>query len=89
MPRRSRSPAEQRARHAARRLRELRQICPELPEDILSRVSLRTLSFAVRKVGKGRDGCAQTSLDAALPDPRVQTGEKLVDSLNKRVASAD
>ena len=85
MPRRSRSPAEQRARHAARRLRELRQICPELPEDILSRVSLRTLSFAVRKVGKGRDGCAQTSLD----DLRVQTGEKLVNPLNKRVASAD
>ena len=82
-------PAEKRAQHAARRLRELRQICPELPEDILSRVSLRTLSFAVRKVGKGRDGSAQTSLDADPPDPRVQTGEKLVDFFNKRVASAD
>ena len=84
------APAERRAQRAARRLRELRQICPELPEDILSRVSLRTLSFAVRKAGKGRDGCAQTSLDAALlPAPRVQTGEKLVDPFNKRVASAD
>ena len=82
-------PAEKRAQHAARRLRELRQICPELPDDILSRVSLRTLSFAVRKVGKGRDGSAQTSLDAALPDPRVQTGEKLVDPFKQRVASAD
>ena len=84
------APSEKRVQHAARRLRELRQICPELPEDILSRVSLRTLSFAVRKAGKGRDGCAQTSLDAALPPaPRVQTGEKLVDPFNKRVASAD
>ena len=84
------APAEKRAQHAARRLRELRQICPELPEDILSRVSLRTLSFAVRKAGKGRDGGARTSLDAALPPaPRVQTGEKLTAPLEQRVASAD
>ncbi len=52
--------ARQRAKHARRRLRELRAICPDLPDDVLARTSLRTLSFAVRPAG--RRPPAQTSL---------------------------
>ena len=65
MPRATpRTPPEQlargRAKHAKRRLRELRAICPDLPNDVLARTSLRTLSVAVRRAG--RRPPAQTSL---------------------------
>ena len=52
--------ARERAKHARRRLRELRAICPYLPDDVLSHTSLRTLSVAVRRAG--RRPPAQTSL---------------------------
>ena len=52
--------ARKRAEHARRRLRELRTICPDLPDDVLARTSLRTLSVAVRRAG--RRAPAQTSL---------------------------
>ena len=47
-------PAQQRQYYAKRRLAELRAICPDLPEDVLSCVQLRELSFAVRRAGRGR-----------------------------------
>ena len=47
-------PAQQRQYYAKRRLAELRAICPGLPEDVLSCVQLRELSFAVRRAGRGR-----------------------------------
>ena len=52
--------ARERAKHARRRLRELRAICPDLPDDVLAHTSLRTLSVAVRRAG--RRPPAQTSL---------------------------
>ena len=52
--------AKERAKHARRRLRELRVICPDLPDDVLVHTSLRTLSVAVRRAG--RRPPAQTSL---------------------------
>ena len=52
--------AKERAKHARRRLRELRVICPDLPDDVLAHTSLRTLSVAVRRAG--RRPSAQTSL---------------------------
>ena len=51
-------PAQQRQHHAKRRLAKLRAICPDIPEDVLSRVPLRQLSFAVRRTGRAQ----QTSL---------------------------
>ena len=47
-------PAQQRQYYAKRRLAELRTICPDIPEDVLSSVQLRGLSFAVRRAGRGR-----------------------------------
>ncbi len=52
--------ARERAKHARRRLRELRAICPDLPDDVLAHTSLRTLSAAVRRAG--RRPPVQTSL---------------------------
>ena len=70
MPRATpRTPPEQlargRAKHARRRLRELRSICPDLPDDVLTHTSLRTLSVAVRRAG--RRPPAQTSLKTEAP----------------------
>ena len=45
--------AQQRQYYAKLRLAELRAICPDLPDDILRRVQLRQLSFAVRRAGRG------------------------------------
>ena len=57
--------AKERAKHARRRLRELRVIWPDLPDDILAHTSLRTLSVAVRRAG--RRPPAQTSLKTEAP----------------------
>ena len=69
-----RTPPEQlardRAKHARRRLRELRAICPDLPDDVLARTSLRTLSFAVRRAGRRLP--AQTSLKTGAPTANSQ-----------------
>ena len=62
--------ARQRAKHARRRLRELRAICPDLPDDVLARTSLRTLSFAVRRAG--RRPPAQTSLKTEAQTAKSQ-----------------
>ena len=59
-----RTPSEEliraRAKHVRRRLRKLRVICPDLPDDVLAHTSLRTLSVAVRRAGRHLP--AQTSL---------------------------
>jgi hypothetical protein len=44
-------PAKKRQNYARLRLQELRKRFPHLPEDILSRVSLRDLNTAVRRAG--------------------------------------
>ena len=66
-----RTPPEQlaraRARHARRRLRALRVICPDLPDDVLTHTSLHTLSVAVRRAG--RRPPAQTSLKTPAKSP--------------------
>jgi hypothetical protein len=54
----ARTPAQDRELHARRklharhRLARLRTVCPDLPDDVLERVSLRQLSFSVRRVAK-------------------------------------
>ncbi len=62
--------ARQRAKHARRRLRELRAICPDLPDDVLAHTSLRTLSVAVRRAG--RRPPAQTSLKTEAQTAKSQ-----------------
>ena len=57
--------AQARARHARRRLKALRVICPHLPDDVLTDTSLHTLSVAVRRAG--RRPPAQTSLKTSGP----------------------
>ena len=52
--------AQARARHARRRLKALRVICPHLSDDVLTHTSLYTLSVAVRRAGRRLP--AQTSL---------------------------
>ena len=52
--------AQARARHAKRRLKALRVICPHLSDDVLTHTSLYTLSVAVRRAGRRLP--AQTSL---------------------------
>ena len=56
-----------RARHARRRLKALRVICPHLSDDVLAHTSLYTLSVAVRRAGRRLP--AQTSL---MSDPATQ-----------------
>ena len=63
--------ARDRAEHAKRRLRELRAICPDLPEDVLAHTSLRTLSFAVRRAG--RRPPAQTALKTEARAPTAKS----------------
>ena len=53
-------PAQQRQYYARRRLADLRAICPDLPDDVLSRVPLRALSFAVRRAGRARHVALQS-----------------------------
>ena len=60
--------AQARARHARRRLKALRDMCPHLPDDVLTHTSLHTLSVAVRRAG--RRPPAQTSLKT--PGPAAQ-----------------
>ena len=59
--------AQARARHARRRLKALRVICPHLPDDVLTDTSLHTLSVAVRRAG--RHPPAQTSLKTLAKSP--------------------
>ena len=56
------SPSRDRARHARRRLKQLRRTIPDLPADILEQCSLRQLSFAVRRC---RGGPTQSLLRCA------------------------
>eukprot|EP00969_Alexandrium_andersonii_P215102 9499911-Alexandrium_andersonii.AAC.1 len=56
-------PAKKRANHAKVRLRELKQAFPHLPDDILTRATLRQLDQALR-----RSGLNQTPL------PRAEAG---------------
>ena len=58
--------AQARARHARRRLKALRVICPHLPDDVLTDTSLHTLSVAVRRAGRRLP--AQTSLNPATQE---------------------
>eukprot|EP00969_Alexandrium_andersonii_P369798 15475941-Alexandrium_andersonii.AAC.1 len=44
-------PAKKRANHAQVRLRELQRAYPHLPDDILSRATLRQLDQALRRSG--------------------------------------
>ena len=55
--------AQARARHARRRLKALRVICPHLSDDVLAHTSLHMLSVAVRRAGRRLP--AQTSLNPA------------------------
>ena len=73
MPRRSPEQlARLRAEHAERRLYELRaKFCPGLPDDILAHTSLRTLSLAMRRVGRREGPYHQTLLE---PAPRTDEG---------------
>ncbi len=57
-------PAQQRQYYAKRRLAELHAICPDLPKDVLSRVRLRELSFAVRRAGRGGQTALQVEAKA-------------------------
>ena len=57
-------PAQQRQYYAKRRLAELRTICPDIPEDVLSSVQLRGLSFAVRRAGRGRQTVLRAEMTA-------------------------
>ena len=59
--------AKERAKHARRRLRALRVICPDLSDDVLTSTSLRMLSVAVRQAG--RRPPAQTSLKTPAKSP--------------------
>ena len=43
------TPAKKRVRHAKRRMKQMRLIVPDLPDNALENYSLRHLSFAVRK----------------------------------------
>ena len=63
--------ARDRAKHARRRLRELRAICPDLPDDVIAHTSLRTLSFAVRRAGRGPP--AQTALKTEAHAPTAKS----------------
>ena len=65
MPRRSPVQlARLRAEHAERRLYELRaKFCPGLPDDILAHTSPRTLSLAMRRVGRKEGPYHQTLLE--------------------------
>ena len=57
-------PAQQRQYYAKRRLAELRTICPDIPEDVLSPAQLRELSFAVRRAGRGRQAVLRSETTA-------------------------
>ena len=57
--------AQARARHARRRLKALRVICPHLSDDVLTHTSLHTLSVAMRRAGRRLP--AQTSLKTSGP----------------------
>ena len=73
MPRTSQEElARDRASYAKRRLRELRVVCPELPEDVLAHTSLRTLSFAVRRAGR-RPGPVQIALKTEARAPTAMS----------------
>ena len=65
--------ASNRASYAERQLRQLRAICPELPDDILERTSLRSLTYAVHRASRCA-GPYQTALDAA---PREEEGRPI------------
>ena len=84
MPDSLESLARKRARHAERRLCELRVFCPELPDDILDRSSLRSVAFAVRRAGR-RVGPYQTSLK---PTPYADKTKLPRDGDAKRTADA-
>ena len=58
--------AQARARHARRRLKALRVICPHLSDDVLAHTSLYMLSVAVRRAGRRLP--AQTSLNPATQE---------------------
>ena len=58
--------AQARARHARRRLKALRVICPHLSDDVLAHTSLHMLSVAVRRAGRRLP--AQTSLNPATQE---------------------
>jgi hypothetical protein len=47
------TPAQKRAAYAKRRLCELRARVPDLPDNALSRTTLRRLSCGARRAGKG------------------------------------
>ncbi len=47
------TPAQKRATYAKRRLCELRARVPDLPDNALSRTTLRRLSCGARRAGKG------------------------------------
>ena len=88
-------PAQQRQYHAKRRLAELRATCPDPPEDILSCLHLRELSFAVRHAGRGRQSVLRVEAKAqegngnemhAQPEAEVRsTTENLVKRTPKTV----
>ena len=67
--------ARDRASYAERRLRELRDICPELPSDVLDRTSLRSLTYAVRRASR-RAGPYQTALKPAPREDRQTTSPR-------------
>ena len=58
--------AQARARHARRRLKALRVICPHLSDEVLAHTSLYMLSVAVRRAGRRLP--AQTSLNPATQE---------------------
>ena len=53
------SPSKGRARHARRRLKQMRHTIPDLPDTVLEHCSLRHLSFAVRKCRGGTQSVLQ------------------------------
>jgi len=57
----SHDPAKVRAQRTQSRLRKLRAIFPELPEDALERASLRRLSCAVRRCGKHQSALRESA----------------------------
>ena len=75
-------PAKVRAQRTQSRLRSLRAIFPELPDDALERASLRQLSYAVRCCGKDQSalrefGCSSAKNDegAVAAGPPAAGGE--------------